>query len=249
MSMPKKSSVLVFIAGILAGAFLLWFEAGPAAAFTKPQEARFKVEVKGVQQMYSQHTHDAEGQCDFSDYSSGSEKIVFKTKPIVITAFHAPGEFNPSLFSKAAPNGLPATATVTRNFTPRITPSSDPECNENGGGGEQGAGPDCGTKKVSLWHLDLGYDEETKNQLFLYGGNDEDVFHNCPGAGDLAFPWVLSEASGGKPIRAQVSQDELFDPSIGKWIALASGTRRYDETDFWAKTTVHWDVSFTRLGK
>ncbi len=248
MPITRKYSVAAFLAGLLIGAFVLWLDAGPAAAAPRFQSARFKVEIKGVQQMYSQHTHDAAFACDSNDYSSGSEKLVFKTKPVVITAYHSTGLFNPEFLAKGLPDGIPGTATVTRNYTPRLSGGDGPGCGENGGGEGEEAKPDCGTKTVSPFHLDLEYDTEKKSALTLLGGIDEDPFKDCPGAGDLSFPNLIVEKSNGKEIYADVSQDQLFDPEFGKWIALASGSRRVDQTDFWAKSTIHWDVSFTRLG-
>jgi hypothetical protein len=214
---------------------------------TRFQEARFRIEIKGVQKTVQQHTHLAEETCDLTDISSGSERVVFRTRPIVITALHAPGEFNPSLLASATPQGIPATATVTRSYTPRITLPGDPECGQNGGGSAE-TKPDCGTRKVGDWRLDLEYDEEQKNGVFLAADEGPDLFAECPPAGGmLAFPFLDTTTTSGKTITAQISQDELFDAGIGKWVAIAKGSRRYEGQGYWAKATVEWDVSFTRI--
>jgi hypothetical protein len=244
----RVASIAIWIAILIVGAFMIfpseWASGATATGF---QTARFKVEIKGVQKTVQQHTHLAEEECDLTDISSGSEKIVFRTKPIVITASHVPGQFNPYLLARATPQGIPATAKITRSYTPRITMPSDPECGRNGGGSVE-LKPDCGTRTVGVWRLDLEYDEQRKNGVFLAADEGDDPFTNCPVAGDmLAFPFLDTTTTGGKTITAQVSQDELFDPGIGKWIAIAKGSRRYDAQDYWAKATVEWDVSFTRL--
>jgi hypothetical protein len=248
MSRPSRSTVVAVLAGVLVGAFVLWLEAGPAKAVKKVEVAHFKVEIKGVQQMYSQHTHEAENDCDINDFSSGSEKLVFKTKPIVITSVHVPGVFNPSFVVASTPDGIPATAKVTRSYTPRISGGVAEGCGENDGNGSgEEVKPDCGTKTVTPFRLDLDYSEEEKSKLTLLGGLDEDPFHECPGVAYLSFPDLIVEGTNGHVIAADVSQDQLFDPEYGKWIALASGTRKVTEKDWWAKSTIHWDVSFTRL--
>ncbi|HTT96107.1 MAG TPA: hypothetical protein VMF55_15660 [Solirubrobacterales bacterium] len=244
----RLASAVITVLLLLAAAFMI-APAEWASGATGFQTARFKIEIKGVQKTVQQHTHTAEGQCDLTDISSGSEKIVFKTRPIVITASHAPGQFNPYLLARATPQGIPATATATvsRSYTPRIRLATDPECGRNGGGSVE-IHPDCGTRTVGAWRLDLEYDQQRKNGVFLAADEGPDLFAECPAAGDmLAFPFLDTTTTAGKTITAQVSQDELFDPGIGKWVAIAKGSRRYDAPDYWAKATVEWDVSFTRL--
>lgn len=248
MSLPDRSIAAATAAAMSIVALFLGVGAGSAAAVKKVEFAHFKVEIKGVQQMYSQHTHEAEGPCDIDDFSSGSEKLVFKTKPVVITSVHVPGVFNPSFVAASTPEGIPATATVTRNYTTRISGGTGPGCGENDGDGSgEGLKPDCGTKTVTPFRLDLDYSEDEKSKLTLLGGLDEDPFHECPGVGGLSFPDLIVESTSGRLIAADVSQDQLFDPAFGKWIALAGGSRKITEKDWWAKSTIHWDVSFTRL--
>jgi hypothetical protein len=249
MSLPSKSTVAAVLAGMAVAAFVLWAEAGPAAAFAKPQMARFKVEVKGVQQMYLQHTHEAADPCDLDDYSSGSEKLEFKTRPIVITALHTPGLFNPEFIAKSAPEGLKATATVKRRYTYRLGGGTGEGCGENDGNGmSEELAPDCGLETVNPFYLKLDYSQHEKSLLTLAGGMNEDPYVECPGVGGMSFPELILENTNGSVVAADVSQDQLFDPEFGQWVALASGTKKVTEKDWWAKTTIHWDVRFTRLG-
>jgi hypothetical protein len=244
----NRLAILTVVLGLLA--LLVPFAADAAAAGRGFEPQKFKVEIKGVQKMVQQRTHAAEGECDVSDFSSGSEKIVFKTKPIVILAAHAPGQFNPFLLSKSeVGGGIPATARITRSYTPRISsPEGGPKCGENGGGSEgEELKPDCGTRTVTPWILRFDYSEEHHDKVKLGADEGEDPFEDCPGAGTLSFPFLLDEDSNEQGIYAELSQDELFDKSIGKWITIGKGSRKYQGDDYWSKATVEWDASFTRI--
>lgn len=223
--------------------------AGAASYSNGFQVARFKVEIKGWQNMVQRRTHEAENECDVSDHSFGRERVTFHTsKPIYITATHMKGEFNPQLFG-GPQLGIPARAKVERSYTPVIAPPAVP-CEENGGGAEP-TKPDCGTKIIKQWRLNLQFGTEKKDGLLLSGNGDQDPYTNCPGSSTSSFPWLLVEGSGykGKYIYADLSQDELFDPKFQKWISIANGSATNSGTGWWSKTDVHWEVSFTRLKK
>jgi hypothetical protein len=224
--------------------------AAPAGAETYGngfQVARFKVEVKGYQTSTWHRTVEAETECDTSDHSFGREKITFHTtKPVYLTATHMPGEFNPQLFG-GRQLGIPTVAKVQRSFTPVIAGPAVP-CEDNGGGAAA-TQPDCGSRTVKGWKVNLQYAREKKSALLLSGGEGDDPFASCPGNGIDSFPWLLVEKSGhkGRYIYADLSQDELFDPKFQKWISIAGGSAKDSGDGWWSKTDVHWDVSFTRL--
>jgi hypothetical protein len=210
--------------------------------------ARFKVEVKGWQTTVLQHTHAAENNCDISDSSSGSEKVNFRTtKPIVITASYFPGLENPEFFS-GKQLAIPTKAVVKRSYTPRITMPAVP-CEDNGGGVEQTYQPDCGTKTVSPYWVKLEYAEKlARDKLLLTTYSDDgDPFERCPGAASHSFPFLTVYDSKAKLIGAELSQKELFDPEFRKWTSIVRGSVKETYTDSWSKTTIHWEVSFTRL--
>ena len=211
------------------------------------QVAKFKIEIEGTQNTIYHRAVEAEDECGISDHSFGREKVSFHTtKPIYVNATHMPGEFNPQMFA-AGQLGIPATAKVQRNFTPVITgPARD--CEENGGGAEPSK-PDCGTRTVKNWELDLQYAREKKNALLLTSGGNDEPYVNCPGNGIASFPWLLVEGSGhqGKYIYAEVTQDELFDPKFQKWIAIGHGSAKDSGSSWWSKTEITYSVSFTRL--
>ncbi|MGN6557178.1 MAG: hypothetical protein ACTHLH_04100 [Solirubrobacterales bacterium] len=154
--------------------------------------ARFKVEIKGTQDMIQHYTREAENECDVSDHSIGKERVTFHTtKPIYITATHMPGEFNPQLFG-GPQLGIPTVAKVQRSFTPVIGQPPESCAVAIGGGGEP-VKPDCGTKTIKPWRLNLQDAREKKNALLLSGNGDQDPFVDCPGASTMGFPWLLVE--------------------------------------------------------
>jgi hypothetical protein len=212
------------------------------------QLARFKVEVKGWQTMVQQHTHQATEPCDVEDFSSGSEKVSFSSKPFVVTASYYPGEENPEFFSGKS-LGIPTKAVVKRSYTPRITaPNPNGECGENGGGVETRWQSDCGTKVVKPYKVKLGYvKDQPRSKLMLITETTEDPFEECPGSASSSFPYLITLNSKEDFIGADLSQKELFDPNFQKWISIARGTHKVQLTDYWYKTTLHWEVSFTRL--
>lgn len=250
-----KTMDKVIALGLALGAIALGIAAlgaGPAAAATYGngfQVAKFKIEIEGTQNSVYHRSVEAEDECGVSDHSFGREKLSFHTtKPIYITATHMPGEFNPQMFG-GRQLGIPTTAKVQRSYTPVITGPAIP-CEENGGGAEA-TKPDCGTRTVNPWKLELQYATDKKNALLLSGSSEGDPYVNCPGNGTAGFPWLLVEESGhqGKYIYAEVSQDELFDPKFQKWIAIGHGAAKDSGTGWWSKTEITYSISFTRLKK
>lgn len=214
------------------------------------QVARFKIEIDGTQTSTWHRAVEAENECEVSDHSFGREKLRFQTtKPIYITATHMPGEFNPQMFG-GRQLGIPTTAKIQRSFTPVITGPAR-TCEENGGGAEA-TKPDCGSRVVKPWTLNLQYASDKKNALLLSSeSTDKEPYASCPGSSLSSFPWLIVEGSGhkGKYIYAEVSQDELFDPNFQKWIAIGHGSAKDSGNGWWAKTDITYSVSFTRLKK
>jgi len=250
MTMKRTDKIVVTVLALcLAVAVAIAF-AGKADAATSGngfQVAKFKIEIEGTQTSTWHHTREAADECDTSDHSFGREKVTFHTtKPIYVDATHMPGEFNPQMFSTGQ-LGILATAKVQRSFTPVITGPAK-TCEENGGGAEV-TKPDCGTRNVKKWTLELQYAREKKNALLLSGSGDGDPYVNCPGDGVAGFPWLLVEGSGhqGKYIYAEVTQDELFDPKFQKWIAIGHGSAKDSGSTWWSKTEITYSISFTRL--
>ncbi len=231
----------------VAAALALAAPAGAATYGNGYKLSKFKVEVKGWQKMVQQRHHLAEDECDISDFTGGSEKFSFATqRPIYLVASHLKGQQNPEFFSTKQ-IAIPTKAKVTRSYTPRITVPAVP-CEDNGGGVETTYKPDCGTKTVMPFEVRLQYADRRKGALLLSSYHSvEDPFERCPGSAYMSFPNLLVEKARQKFIYADLSQDELFDPNFRKWISIAEGTRKERSGDHWVTTTVHWEVSFTRL--
>jgi hypothetical protein len=247
----KQSDKIVAIALVFCTAIAIAVAfAGQADAVTSGngfQVAKFKIEIEGTQNTVYHRAVEAADECSISDHSFGREKVSFHTtKPIYVDTTHMPGEFNPQMFATGQ-LGIPATAKVQRSYTPVITGPAR-ICEENGGGAEA-TKPDCGTRSVKNWKVNLQYASDKKNALLLSSGGEGDPYVNCPGNGTAGFPWLLVEGSGhqGKYIYAEVSQDELFDPKFQKWIAIGHGSAKDSGSGWWSKTEITYSISFTRL--
>jgi hypothetical protein len=243
----------------IAWALALCAAVAMGAAFSAPADgqtysngfkmARFKVEVKGWQTTVQQSHHLAEHECDVDDFSSGSERVVFRSiKPMVISAYYFKGQDNPEFFSGKR-LAIPTKATVKRSYTPRIGSSPD-HCAVSEGDGGPAPVPDCGTKTVSPYPVKLEYASTPGNsdKLLLTDYSSEgDPFERCPGGGPGSFPFLITDNTKSAPIGAQLSQKELFDPQFRKWISIARGSKKVRSGDWWAKSQIEWEVSFTRL--
>jgi len=211
------------------------------------QVAKFKVEVKGWQKDVFMNSEPASDSCDPGNYSSGEEEFSFKSKPVVITATYMPGQANPT-FLTGKSLAIPARAVIKRSYNPWIAGPMPAECGENGGGVDTVTKYDCGTKSVKRFAVKLEYGAEKRGRLVLENDTEEDPFDECPG-GLESFPRLVSYDTREDEIGADLSQDELFDPQFQKWISIANGVSRVNTPAYKEKTTVHWDVAFTRLKK
>lgn len=213
------------------------------------QLSKFKVEIEGYSNTTWHRNIEASDECGVSDHSFGRERFTFATtKPIVIMASHMPGEFNPSLFAGRSALGVPVKAMIQRSFTPAISLPAK-ACEDNGGGAEVTA-PDCGTRTVKSWHVNVEFSDKKRDGLQVHGDRGVKIpYASCPGAG-FTFPFLLDEEGtreARKPLYANLSQDEIFDPKFRRWITLGNGAYTEADDSWYAKTDVHWAVSFTRL--
>jgi hypothetical protein len=211
------------------------------------QMAKFKVEIEGRSYTSWHNELEAETDCDTSDHSSGTELLTFKTKkPFVITATHFADELNPSIFSGRSTLGVPVTAHVKRNYTPSVTPPAK-TCEDNGGGAEP-VRYDCGSRTRN-WHVEVEFSDEKRNGLQLHGETTATrPYEDCP-IGGFGYPELLDKTSLSpeKPLYADLSPDDIFDPKLEKWITIGDGTCEDSLGTLKFRTHVHWTVSFTRL--
>jgi len=253
MTMTRTDKIVALALALCAAVAATAALAGPAGATTYSngyQLSKFKVEVEGVQTTILKHTHEPADPCDISDFSSGRERVVFKSKPIVIMASHFKGQDNPDFFAGRR-LGIPTKATIERSYTPAIgMPPASAGCEDNGGGVENITQPDCGRKTVNPYLVKLEYtkgDTREDKLLLTTGGTVPDPYKFCPNAGNGGFPYLVVLDSKGGFIGADLSQDELFDPKFQKWISLADGVDKEVGNDYWTQTKIQWSVSFTRL--
>lgn len=256
MEMTRTEKTIATLLALGAALALVLALASPSRAATYGngfQVAKFKVEVEGYSNTTWHRNYEAENECDVSDHSYGRERLTFATtKPIYITATHMPGEFNPMLFASNGRLGIPTRAKIQRTFTAAISAPVKGDCLGAGGGGEPTV-PDCGTKVVKPWTLEVEFSDKKKGALQLHSnGSIRTPFLNCPGA-LYTFPYLLDEegtrGTSRKPLYADLSQDDLFDPRFRKWITIGDGAFKEVSDTWWAKTDVHWALSFTRLGE
>jgi hypothetical protein len=249
MKTTKKAIALG--AALAAVAILMAAAAGEAGAVTAAngfKAAKFRVEIKGTQQARLIDTHAASGECDVSDFSTGTEKLTFRTaKPVIITAFDSPGGgLDPEIFAGRR-LGIPTVATLERSFAPKIIGPADPACAQNGGEAT-GSGSDCGRRRLRL-PIILQYGEEAKDGLEISSGlSEETLYQRCPApAPTESFPFLLAKEKAGRPIVATLPPKDLFDPRFKQWISIADGTGETISEEEWHETKLHWEVSFTRI--
>lgn len=221
--------------------------AGAADPFAPYDQERFRVTIKGYQKMVQQNSHaGGENECDASDYSSGSEKLFFRsTRPVVVRTIDLPGSRNPYLVMGAkSPVKLPARATVNRSFTSRIGPTPA-WCGGTGGG--ESLPPDCGTRTLSPWKIGISYSYNRRDRIQASSAYMADRFRNCRGSAG-GFPYLLAEnGPNRRPVFAEVPKEEIFDPSIGKIITIARGHYRHKIPGYFYDSTVRWELTFERI--
>lgn len=249
MKMAREAIALGLVLGAVA--ILIAAAADGAGALTAAngfKAAKFRVEVKGTQRARLIDTHEASGECDSGDFSTGTEKLTFHTaKPVIITAFDPPGGgLDPEIFAGRR-LGIPTVATLERSFTPKIVGPADPACARNGGEATDDR-PDCGRRRLRF-PVVLQYSEEAQDGLVLSSAvSEETLYKRCPSpAPTEAFPFLLGKEKAGRPIVATLPAKDLFHPRFKQWISIADGTGEAIPEEEWHETKLHWEVSFTRI--
>jgi hypothetical protein len=246
----KGRNAIAVLLGVVALALLGGQGAAAAGSAGDPfaayDQERFRVTIKGFQKMVDQNSHPGgEDECDASDFSSGSERVFFRsTKPIVVRAIDIPSYRNPYLVTGRTSPVLPTRATVKRSFTPRIGPTPA-WCGGTGGG--QQIPPDCGTRTITPWRIGISYSFDRARRILASSKWIADGYRNCRGNAG-AFPYLLDESGPSRrPVFAEIPKHEIFDPSIGKIITIARGHYRHRIPGYFYDTTVRWELTFERI--
>src|SRR5690242_4345194 len=120
----RTACAALALAGIAAGGM-----AGTASAGKKFESARFKVTAKGTQNVTWAYDHPDGGACDVAYTGDGFEKVKFKTRPIVVDAFLAPGQKRPVLTSADGLVELRGNAKITRDENTKFAPAGADDVN------------------------------------------------------------------------------------------------------------------------
>ena len=235
------------LAAVLAIALMAVALCASASAAGGYQQATFKAEVKGTQSYKAEYHHESRNPCDVAIDDVNTETAKFKsTKPLLITFTKVPGMKEPLISAGKKPVMFPTKATVKRAASHVVGPIAG-DCEDNGGGAEPGPGPDCGTKVVAPFNLDVGYFKPEHVELISNQDSDTDPFENCSGG---KFPFLLSGDRFGKRSSAELPTEEVFDEKIGKLITIGKGTEflPYGESNF-EETNIRWELSLTRVQK
>ena len=247
----RRTKAAAFLACLTAALTLSLALAGGAAAapsYEGFEMAKFKVEIEGTSNTSWKNNLVADNDCESSDHSYGGERLSFATKkPFTITATYFPDDLNPRIFSGRSALGVPVVARVNRRYSPAVTFPAK-HCEDNGGGAEP-VRPDCGSRVVPKWHLMLEFSEKKRNGLQLHGDSSaKSLYEHCPTLG-FTYPFLLdvTDMRPEKPLFADLSPDDLFNPKLQKWITISDGIYGEDDPAYSYVTKVHWTVSFTRL--
>jgi hypothetical protein len=243
----------LFLIAAATAALALPGSAGATKFPGKNREATFRVSVQGVQTTTWSENHQSTGTlCDSSSHGSGSERIVFSSRPVVIKAWQFMGAGRVVFTRGTKPATLPGRGSVTRNG--KLERSDvDPRCAVGDGDGDGTTAPpasDCGRKVIGSLPLMLGWDPSNSKRIMVVNDSSKSgpPFENCPVSGDAwttLLRWDDKKGTAGEELPAA----DLFDKRQGKMLVLGKGTvKRSDSSRGSASTTrVQWTLTLTRL--
>jgi hypothetical protein len=214
------------------------------------QQATFKVSVKGVQTTTWSENHQSSGDlCDVTQTGSGSERVVFSSRPVVIKALRIMSAGSIFFVRGRKPATLPGRGHVTRNGTLNRGPI-DPRCAVGDGGDGTAAPPpsDCGRKRITSLTLMLGYDPANRRRINVFNDSGQAApdFEQCPVMGDSWTTILRRDDAHGTP-GEELPAVDLFDRSQGKILVLGKGLVRRTAMDVTSTTRIEWTLTLTRL--
>ena len=216
------------------------------------REATFRVSVKGVQTPTWTENHQSTGaRCDSSAHGSGSERIVFSSRPAVIKAWQFMGTGPVFFTSGRRPAALRGRGYVTRNG--RVERGDfDPSCAVGDGGDGTAAPPasDCGKRKIASLPLELEWDPNNAKRIMVVNdaGKSGPRFDSCPVNG---WSWTTllryddKKGTAGEELPAA----DLFDKRQGKMLVLGKGLVKQSDSSLGIASTtrIEWTLTLIRL--
>lgn len=237
----RRLAAAVLCAGALAPVAAA--DAAPASGLKK---ASFKVTVEGVQTTSWKTDHQGSGGCDGTLTGSGTEKVRFASRAVVVNATVIKGLSAPVLAKRGT--YVEAKPTLRGKVTRQGRLDAPPgPCGGTGGG--TNIPRDCGTKSFRGVGFPLAYAlaVKPKDQLDIRPEFIDDPFKNCPSGGS-SFP-TLVRTNEGRPMRTLLPRKELFDRSLGKIIVIARGKESETRGEHTYVTKIRWVITLVRLGK
>jgi hypothetical protein len=229
---------------VLGSAALAASLPGPSRSFFL---AHFKATIKGEQRTtWTKHhvANPSSNACDYADVNgSGSQLVTFKSRAVNVVQVVGTGGgkagFLPAGGRGPSSDLLIVNGSRTRSGT--LTPvavAPNPGC---GGGEGLRLSPDCGTKELGNWGLDLAYERSDEIALELgeirpLGGAFE--FMDCPLEGPDAF--------GTLPVETTLPVAMLRSRKHRKIIVIANNTKEKHEADGDWTTKLHWQLTLRR---
>jgi hypothetical protein len=215
--------------------------------------AHFKASIRGEQKTtWTEHhvANPSANPCDYADINgSGSQVVTFKSRTVnvvqVVGSGNGKAGFLPAHGRER--HGLPSDLLVVNGSRRRFgmltatVVAPNPGC---GGGREQPTeSPDCGTKELGNWGLDLAY--ERSNEIALVTGGIRPLggpleFMDCPLEGPDAF--------GTLPAETTLPVAMLRGRKLRKIIVIGTKAKEKHEADGDWTTKLHWELTLRRVG-
>lgn len=227
---------------------------GSAAATTIPgknRQATFLVEVRGVQTTTWTEDHHSSGQlCDYTSTGSGSEKVVFSSRPVVIKAWQFMGAGSVFFTRGRKPATLPGRGYVVRHGKLERG-DFNPSCAVgDGGDGTPSAPPasDCGRKKIASLPIEFEWDPSNGKRLNLVNDSSETgpEYENCPLQGEGWTNLLRSDDKKGTA-GEELPAVDIFDKRQGKMLVLGEGAIKRSSMDIDYTVRISWTLTLTRL--
>jgi hypothetical protein len=221
-----------------------------AAAAAQIPTRTFDVSIKGEQTTTFSSSHSSFGQCDPASHATGSERITFHSygantivakrvrRDIVVFGTGKPGTDDIDVHGRIERKSKTYTAPL------------DPRCLGTGGNTTPPPAPDCGVRH-SNFSIGIAWWPDARTGGIILSQSlfvPLPLFKNCPVTG-IAFPNVLTAATGGHQIVARIPARDLFNPDLREHIVLARGQFVSSGSDGGYTSRIRWAITLTQHTK